>query len=42
VLTRPQTGAQLAFVANESTTSSRPTLDVALAMIAELYPDQVR
>ncbi|WP_040493807.1 serine hydrolase [Ilumatobacter nonamiensis] len=42
VLTRPQTGTQLAFVAKESTTSSRPAFDVALAMIAELYPDQVR
>lgn len=42
VLTRPQTGTQFTFVANEATNFTRSTTNVALAMIAELYPDQLR
>jgi D-alanyl-D-alanine carboxypeptidase len=41
VLTRPQTRTQLAFVANESTNSTTPTLAVALDVIRALYPDQL-
>ena len=41
VLTRPQTRTQLAFVANESTNSTTPTMTVALAVIRVLYPDQL-
>ncbi len=41
VFTRPETDTQFAFVANESTNSTTPTLTVALAMIQELYPDQL-
>ncbi len=42
ILTRPQTDTQLAFIANESTNSTTPTLTVALSVIKELYPDQLR
>ena len=41
VLTRPQTDTQIAFVANESTNFTTPTLNVALGVIKELYPDQL-
>jgi D-alanyl-D-alanine carboxypeptidase len=41
VLTRPQTRTQLAFVANESTNSTTPTMTVALEVIRVLYPDQL-
>jgi D-alanyl-D-alanine carboxypeptidase len=41
VLTRPQTRTQLAFVANESTNSTTPTMTVALEVIRTLYPDQL-
>ncbi len=41
VLTRPQTGMQLTFVANEATVSTSSTLNVALAVIRELAPDQL-
>lgn len=41
VFTRPQTDSQIAFVANESTNSTTPSLTVALAVIKELYPDQL-
>jgi D-alanyl-D-alanine carboxypeptidase len=41
VLTRPQTQTQLAFVANESTNSTTPTMTVALEVIRALYPDQL-
>ncbi len=40
VFTRPQTGTQVALVANESTNSTRPTFTVALELIKALYPDQ--
>lgn len=41
VLTRPQTDCSIVFVGNESTNSTTPTLNVALAVIRELYPDQL-
>ena len=41
VLTRPQTDTQIAFVANESTNSTTPTLTIAFNVIKTLYPDQV-
>ena len=41
MLTRPQTQTQLAFVANESTNSTTPTMTVALEVIRVLYPDQL-
>jgi D-alanyl-D-alanine carboxypeptidase len=41
VLTRPQTRTQLAFVANESTNSTTPTMNAALAVIGALSPDQL-
>ncbi len=41
VLTRPETDTQIAFVANESTNFTTPTLTVAVAIIKELYPDQL-
>lgn len=42
VLTRPQSDTQIAFVANESTNFTTPTLTVALNIIKALYPDQLR
>ena len=41
VFTRPQTDTQIAFIANESTNSTTPTLFVALGVIQALYPDQL-
>ena len=41
VFTRPQTETQIAFIANESTNSTTPTLTVALGVIQALYPDQL-
>jgi D-alanyl-D-alanine carboxypeptidase len=41
VFTRPQTDTQIAFIANESTNSTTPTLTVALGVIQALYPDQL-
>jgi D-alanyl-D-alanine carboxypeptidase len=42
VMTRPQTDTQIAFIANESNNFTTPTLTVALGVIRELYPDQLR
>lgn len=42
VLTRPETDTQIAFVSNESTNFTTPTLSVAVAIIKELYPDQLQ
>jgi D-alanyl-D-alanine carboxypeptidase len=41
VMTRPQTDTQIAFIANESTNFTTPTLTVALGVIQALYPDQL-
>ena len=41
VFTRPQTDSQIVFVANESSNSTTPTLTSTLAVIKELYPDQL-
>jgi D-alanyl-D-alanine carboxypeptidase len=40
VLTRPDTGAQIAIVGNESTNSTTPTLTIAVAVINEIDPSQ--
>ena len=42
VMRRPETDTTIVMVANESTNSTTPTLTAALAVIAALYPDQVR
>ncbi len=41
VFTRPQTDTQMAFVANESTNSTTPTLTVVVNLVKALYPDQL-
>ena len=41
MLTRPDTDTQIAFVSNESTNLTTPTLTVVIAIIKELYPDQL-
>lgn len=40
VLTRPQTGTQIAIVGNESTLSSTPTMTIAVGMIRAIDPSQ--
>jgi D-alanyl-D-alanine carboxypeptidase len=40
VLTRPDTGTQIAIVGNESTNSTTPTLTIAVAIINEIDPSQ--
>ena len=38
MLTRPETDTQIAFVANESTNFTTPTLNVAVAIIKSCIP----
>lgn len=40
ILTRPETGTQIAIVSNESTNSTTPTLTMAVAIINEIDPEQ--
>ncbi|NQX34454.1 serine hydrolase [Herbiconiux sp. VKM Ac-2851] len=40
VLTRPETGTQIAMVGNTSTNSTTPTLTIAVALIDEIDPSQ--
>jgi D-alanyl-D-alanine carboxypeptidase len=40
VLTRPETGTQIALVGNTSTNSTTPTLSIAVALIDEIDPSQ--
>ncbi|WP_322410387.1 serine hydrolase domain-containing protein [Microbacterium invictum] len=40
VLTRPQTGTQIAIVSNESTNFTTPTLTIAIAIINAIDPEQ--
>ncbi|GLK17962.1 serine hydrolase domain-containing protein [Herbiconiux flava] len=40
VLTRPETGTQIAMVGNTSTNSTTPTLSIAVALIDEIDPSQ--
>ena len=41
-LRRPQTETTIVIVANESTNFTTPTLTMAVGLIGELYPDQLR